>query len=432
MSAKIPGHWLAAPLSLALEFDLTDGDWVESKDQDPNGGVRLTQLADVGVGRFRDRSDRHLTTQKAEELRCTMLEPNDVLIARLPDPLGRACLFPGDTKPCVTVVDVAIARSRSNAIVPQFLVMAMNSPMMREIVETFATGTTRKRISTGNLRKTCIPLPPLAEQHRIVAKVDELMGHVAVVEERHLAATSARVRFRDAALHALAEAEDHEAVEAAWSRIEDHFDDLFTEPEDIQPLRQTILQLAVRGRLVAQEAGDEAVRPIQDLCKSISTSGHKVKTSQIEKSGPVPVVDQGQGLIAGYTSRRDLAITVDAPMLVFGDHTRAIKFIDFDFVAGADGTKILRPVGVDARYLYVSIQAADLESRGYGRHFKILKATEIRVPPLAEQHRVVAKVDELMALCDTLEVSLTRAKTTREQFASSISHALTGPTAASA
>jgi len=75
-----------------------DGDWVESKDQDPEGDVRLIQLADIGDGSFRNRSNRYLTNKKAIELGCTFLEKGDVLIARMPDPLGRACLFPGKHK----------------------------------------------------------------------------------------------------------------------------------------------------------------------------------------------------------------------------------------------------------------------------------------------------------------------------------------------
>src|SRR5258706_213073 len=87
-----------------------DGDWVESKDQDPNGEVRLIQLADVGDGVFRTRSARFLTMEKARELRCTFLEPGDILVARMPEPLGRACIFPGIGRPAVTVVDVCIVR----------------------------------------------------------------------------------------------------------------------------------------------------------------------------------------------------------------------------------------------------------------------------------------------------------------------------------
>src|ERR1035441_2972954 len=98
-------EWKTIPDLVSDDGVFIDGDWVESKDQDPNGDVRLIQLADVGDGAYRDKSDRFMTKAKAEELRCTFLSQGDVLIARMPDPLGRACIFPGDTKPSVTVVD---------------------------------------------------------------------------------------------------------------------------------------------------------------------------------------------------------------------------------------------------------------------------------------------------------------------------------------
>ena len=63
------------------------------KDQDPNGSVRLIQLADIGIGEFKDKSERYITDTKARELNCTYLRKGDILIARLPDPLGRACVF---------------------------------------------------------------------------------------------------------------------------------------------------------------------------------------------------------------------------------------------------------------------------------------------------------------------------------------------------
>src|SRR4051795_4144941 len=79
-----------------------DGDWVESKDQDPNGEVRLIQLADIGNGEFLNKSARFLTLEKARELKCIFLKSGDILIARMPDPIGRACIFPGATQPCAT------------------------------------------------------------------------------------------------------------------------------------------------------------------------------------------------------------------------------------------------------------------------------------------------------------------------------------------
>ena len=155
-----------------------DGDWVETKDQDPDGDVRLTQLADIGDGFFRDRSSRFLTSESAARLGCTFLEPGDVLIARMPDPLGRACLFPGDPRPCVTVVDVCIVRPGSSSVDPRWLMWWINTPRFRGDISVLQAGTTRKRISRKNLATIGFPLPPLNEQRRIVEAIEEHLSRL--------------------------------------------------------------------------------------------------------------------------------------------------------------------------------------------------------------------------------------------------------------
>jgi type I restriction enzyme S subunit len=150
-----------------------DGDWVESKDQDPDGDVRLVQLADVGDGEYINKSDRYLTSAKARALRCTFLEPGDILVARMPDPLGRACIFPGDSKRCVTVVDVCIIRPDPEKHEARWLMHCLNAPSCRNQINGFATGTTRSRISRGNLGKIKFPSAPLPEQRRIAEILDK-------------------------------------------------------------------------------------------------------------------------------------------------------------------------------------------------------------------------------------------------------------------
>jgi type I restriction enzyme S subunit len=158
--------------ALASAEEFVDGDWVESKDQDPEGDVRLLQLADVGDGEYIDKSDRFLTSAKARALRCTYLKPGDVMVARMPDPLGRACIFPGDAKVAVTVVDVCIIRPNAREHDARWLMQCLNAPDCRNQIAGYATGTTRSRISRGNLGKIKIPLPPLAEQRRIAEVLD--------------------------------------------------------------------------------------------------------------------------------------------------------------------------------------------------------------------------------------------------------------------
>jgi len=215
----------------------------------------------------------------------------------------------------------------------------------------------------------------------------------------------------------------------------------------IKKLRELILELAVRGKLVPQDPNDEPASGLlktiaaektrlvkqgvirkedflpaiadeeklyqipkswewvrlTDVYYSISPSGKKLKTSEIVGEGKHPVVDQGQSYIAGYTNDSELLIVIPGPVVIFGDHTTEIKYIDFDFVAGADGTKILRPYLMDERFFYTYLKSYKLENRGYARHFKVLNDNLYALPPIAEQHRIVAKVDELMAMCDELE-----------------------------
>lgn len=177
----LPNRWAIATIDdlIGSQGIFRDGDWVESKDQDQNGQVRLIQLADIGDSEFRDKSSRFLTTDKAGELNCTFLQTGDILVARMPDPLGRACIFPlhGNNK-FVTVVDVCVIRFGSDFVDARYFMYALNSPMSRRKISDHQTGSTRKRISRGNLSTVQFPIAPLNEQHRIVAKIEELFSEL--------------------------------------------------------------------------------------------------------------------------------------------------------------------------------------------------------------------------------------------------------------
>ena len=149
-----------------------DGDWIESKDQDQNGDIRLIQLADIGNGKYLNKSSRFMTSEKAEKLKCTFIEKGDILLARMPEPLGRSCLFLGDEKPCVTVVDICIIRP-DKTINRSYLNHQINSSFVRNQINNYITGTTRKRISRSNLGKVEILLPSLEKQKQIAKTLDK-------------------------------------------------------------------------------------------------------------------------------------------------------------------------------------------------------------------------------------------------------------------
>jgi len=179
---NLPKGWTVATIDELIDGKngiFKDGDWIETKDQNPNGEVRLIQLADIGDGFFRNRSDRYMTKDRAVELNCTFLKKGDILVARMPDPLGRACVFPySEEEKYVTVVDVAIIRTEQNGVDNRYLTHFINSPVIRKLIEDLKTGTTRKRISRGNLSAIKIPVPPLNEQIRISLKIEGIFSEL--------------------------------------------------------------------------------------------------------------------------------------------------------------------------------------------------------------------------------------------------------------
>ncbi len=130
----------------------------------------------------------------------------------------------------------------------------------------------------------------------------------------------------------------------------------------------------------------------------------KVLARDYQPSGAYPIVDQGQGLIAGWTDDDSGLISTNLPVVVFGDHTRTFKYVDFPFVRGADGTQLLKPrPDIDPLFFYYACRAVDLPSRGYNRHFTILKEKEIPTPYLEEQQgiaQVLKSIESTLLLED--------------------------------
>jgi len=231
--SELPNGWSKTSLSNLITHDglFSDGDWVESKDQDPNGSIRLLQLADIGDGVFLNKSQKFINEIKFQQLRCTELKEGDVLVARMPQPLGRACLMPSLPQRCITVVDVAIIRPGSNSVSSQWLKYSLNSPHIRQEIELLSSGTTRQRITRKNLSQIDLPVPPLNEQRRIADKLDRLLARVDACRERCDRIPLILKRFRQSVLAAATSGEltedwreqnpDTEAASALLKRIQD-------------------------------------------------------------------------------------------------------------------------------------------------------------------------------------------------------------------
>ncbi|MCL4479671.1 MAG: restriction endonuclease subunit S [Deltaproteobacteria bacterium] len=166
-AGEIPVDWEAKQLGKV--GIATDGDWILNKDYSKSG-VRLLQIADIGVGKFLNKSMRFISEESANKLNCSILQPGDILISRMPDPIGRACQLPELNYQSITAVDVTIWRPDPDKYDRRFLTYYLNSSKWFALVNNYSSGTTRTRISRTNLENIEIPIPPLKEQ-RLIAKI---------------------------------------------------------------------------------------------------------------------------------------------------------------------------------------------------------------------------------------------------------------------
>ena len=135
------------------------------------------------------------------------------------------------------------------------------------------------------------------------------------------------------------------------------------------------------------------------LCKIIYPE--KLLRSQFKTEGKYPIIDQSESFIAGYYDDEHMLVHFDKPVICFGDHTLSLKYVDFDFILGADGVKILLPIDtVDTKYLYYILKTNPIENRGYSRHYSYLKELKIPLPPIEIQKQIVAEIENYQKIID--------------------------------
>jgi type I restriction enzyme S subunit len=343
--------------------------------------------------------------------------------------------------------------------------------------------TTVDHLSGTQITEAVIGLPPLAEQHRIVAKVDELMALCDQLEQQQTHSIEAHQTLVEVLLGTLTRVESQQEFSAAWARITSHFDTLFTTEASIAQLKQTILQLAVMGKLVPQDPNDEPAVALYARIQRIK--GELVKDGTIKRTSiePNPTDDECNSLPTGWIWSRLGAVfdvrdgTHDTPKytdegfpLITSKniYTGSLSFESAKFISEKDHRQISErsrvdrgdilfamigsignPVIVDTdrefsiknvalfKYyaasdaeprfllLYLNLVAEVMREKSAGGVQSFVSLGFLRnypfpLPPLNEQHRIVAKVDELMALCDTLKARLADAQAIQIHLADAI------------
>ena len=140
-------------------------------------------------------------------------------------------------------------------------------------------------------------------------------------------------------------------------------------------------------------------KKFDEIFEDCTKLGTKIKTDEYHSNGKHPIIDQGQEMVAGFTDLEDGLLDA-VPAIVFGDHTRIIKYVDCPFFLGADGVKVLRSKVPNAnyRYLYYALKNAKIPNTGYNRHYKWLKELEIEYPPIDQQVKTVKVLDKVESI----------------------------------
>ncbi len=428
------------------------------------------------------------------------LKGGDILIARTGGTIGKSYLVSGIDL-CSVFASYLIRVRYLEKMFPNFIKTYLGSQLYWEQLYANSMGTGQPNVNGNALKNLVFALPPLAEQHRIVAKVDELMAlcdqmeqrqtdsgkaHQTLVESLLATFTVTAGGSRNAENAGAAFAQDNQQFQTAWNRIAQRFDTLFTTEHSIDQLKQTILQLAVMGRLVSQDPNDEPASVL--LEKIVAEKKQLVKKGKIKKQKALPEIGENEkpfelpkgwswtrlgGISAdihyGYTASADQQMK-DVRLLritdiqngsvnwelVPGCEIEEKKVADYQLkdgdilIARTGGTigKSYLVSGINLCSVFASylIRVRHLEemfpdfiktylgSRLYWRQLyassmgtgqpnvngNALKNLVFALPPLAEQHRIVAKVNELMMICDSLKEGLKEAQSTQVQLADAI------------
>ncbi|HCE2440555.1 restriction endonuclease subunit S [Vibrio parahaemolyticus] len=243
-----------------------------------NEGIKLDDIA-------------YISEEIHQKMENTKVLPGDVLLNITGASLGRSTIFPSNLVEANVSQHVTIIRLIESQM-NQFIHLGILSPLVQQLVWGRQVGMAIEGLSKKVLEMFEFPIPPIAEQHRIVAKVDELMALCDQLEQQTEASIEAHQVLVTTLLDTLTNSADADELMQNWARISEHFDTLFTTEESIDQLKQTILQLAVMGKLVPQDPSDE---PAAELLKRIAEEkALLVKEKKIKKQKALPPISEDE------------------------------------------------------------------------------------------------------------------------------------------
>ena len=399
------------------------------------------------------------------------LQRGDILIARTGGTIGKSYLVEGLDRPAI-FASYLIRVGYLCGTDATFTKVFLGSECYWSQLYANSMGTGQPNVNGTALSGLTFPLPPLAEQHRIVAKVDELMALCDRLEAEQTDATNAHAKLVETLLGTLTQSRDADELAANWQRLSQHFDTLFNTETSLDALKQTILQLAVMGKLVPQDPNDE---PASEFLKRIASQKNRLEQEGKNRGGntvtPISADYSSESIPLNWVWALfgNIMVSRDSERIPVSKDERNTRAKLFDYygasgvidkidtylfnkpllLIGEDGANLINrstPIAFIAcgqywvnnhahvldgisegflRFIELYINAIDLKPYVTGTaqpkmNQAKMNSIPIALPPEAEQHRIVAKVDELMALCDRLAVDLAESRTQQARLSTTL------------
>lgn len=322
-------------------------------------------------------------------LKRSILQKDDLLIS-IAGTLGKLAIVRDCDLPLNTNQAIAFVRFLDRKkICIKYIFYILSSNLLKTLLTSCSKVTAIPNLTLEILWNLHIPLPPLAEQKRIVEKIEAIFKQADIIEENRLVLKTA-----------------------------------------VRHTKSRVLDLAVRGKLTEQNEHDRSVdlsvikqkkmdlyfeipdnwsfAHLESITKKISSKPYQILESQVLSSGKFPVISQAKEYSIGFSNDEKKVLFHDHPLVIFGDHTTEVKFVKTNFIVGADGVKIFEPTRsiISAEFLFYVLQFYSInlnKNSGYTRHYKYIKNKGIPLPPLAEQKRIVEKIEQIFGVLDIIE-----------------------------
>jgi len=291
-----------------------------------------------------------INEMQAKELSNVQVERNDILLNITGASVARCCMVPDNILPARVNQHVSIIRIRQEMANPRHILYCLISHQYKQKLLAIAQGgATREALTKEKIEDFEILVPSLSNQHKIASI---LSAYDDLIENNNR-----RIKILE---------EMAQAIYREW-----FVNFRFPGHEKVKMVKSE-LGMIPEGWEVAK---------VGDLLWKIERRP-RVKKEDYLKQGEIPAIDQGAEFIGGYTNDHDALHDNPLPIIVFGDHTRIVKYIDFPFASGADGTQLLYPENEELMpaYFYYTVKNIDLSSFAYARHFKFLKEQEVLIP----------------------------------------------------